>query len=356
MFQKAIVLGGGPAGLAIADELARRQIQTFVLIPEESSPDPGKTDSDPFFDLVAQFQPDFRNRYYGWLARLRMLISLAWSKVFPRRQVRSVEDLLVNQFGRLLYRQVLRPFARKVWGRPCESVLADGRDELSPVDLATVNQEELAHSIEQQGGKVIHHQNIYSIYSVPNEICSVHVRDAQTGELSLYPGDRFYSTLPIRSLIRAMNSRVPEEIRNIADRLCYRSIVKVTITRSQAGILLEKYSGKAGMVVVGDRVYILRSDVQVARVQFGEGRFFGSGNLVLEYCCTAHDRFWSLDDAAIRRLAIADIVILELAGAEDVMDIGICRIEDAILVHSDGYDRLEALKAYTRSFFNLELD
>jgi protoporphyrinogen oxidase len=355
MLQKAVILGGGSAGLAIADELARREVQTFVLVPEQGSPDNGGVGSDPFFDLVAQLQPGFRNRY-GWLTRLRMLISQVWAKLFPCRQVRSVEDLLVNRFGRLLYRQALRPFARKVWGKPCESVLADGQEKLQVADPATVDQEELAHLIEQQGGKVMHHQTIYSIYSVPHEICSVHVRDTQTGELSLYPGDRFYSTLPIRSLIRALNAWVPEEIRTIADRLYYRSIVKVTITRSRAGIPFHKYAGKTGMVVVGDRIYILRSDVQVARVQFGEGKVLGSGSLVLEYCCTARDQFWLQDDLAIRRLAIADMVLLELTGAEDVMEIKVSRIEDSILVHSDGYNRLEALKAYTRSFQNLELD
>lgn len=355
MFQKAIILGGGPAGLAIADELARRQVQTFILVPEQGSPDIGEACSDPFFDLVGQLQPDFRNRY-GWLTRLRMWIDMAWSKLFPHRQVRSVEDLLVNRFGRLLYRHALRPFARKVWGKPCESVLADGQENLSVTHSTTVKPEELAQLIEEKGGKVLHHQTIYSIYSVPNEICSVHVRDAQTGELLLYPADRFYSTLPIRSLIRAMNSRVPEEIRIIADRLYYRSIVKVIITHSQAGVPLHKYSKKAGMLVAGDRIYILRSDVQVARVQFGAGKVLGSGNLVMEYCCTARDQLWSQDDPAIRRLAIADMVLMELAAAEDVLDIGVCRIEDAILVHSDGYDRLETLKAYARSFFNLELE
>jgi protoporphyrinogen oxidase len=353
--QKAIILGGGPAGLAIADELTRQQIQTFILVPEQDSPEFGEACSDPFFDLVAQFEPNFRNQY-GWVTRLRMWISQAWVKFFPRHPVRSVEDKLVNRLGRVLYRHTLRPFARKVWGKPCESVLVDDQAEFSASNAAASRPEELTQSIEQQGGKVLRHQNIYSIYSVSNEICSVHVRDTQTGELSLYPADRFYSTLPIRILIRAMSSRVPDEIRTIADRLYYRSVIKVMITRSQAGIPLQKYAKRAGMVVFGERLYILRTDVQVARVQFGERKALGSGSLILEYCCTAHDQLWAQDDSAIRRLAIADMVLLELGAAEDILGIKVCRNEDAILVHSDGYDRLEALRAYTRSFQNLELN
>jgi hypothetical protein len=69
----------------------------------------------------------------------------------------------------------------------------------------------IIHSINARGGQVLHHQCIYSIYAVRDAICSVHVRDASTGELSLFTGDLFYTTLPAGTLVKTLQAPVPPE-------------------------------------------------------------------------------------------------------------------------------------------------
>jgi len=69
----------------------------------------------------------------------------------------------------------------------------------------------IIHSITARGGQVLHHQCIYSIYAVRDAICSVHVRDATTGELSLFTGDLFYTTLPAGTLVKTLQAPVPRE-------------------------------------------------------------------------------------------------------------------------------------------------
>jgi hypothetical protein len=69
----------------------------------------------------------------------------------------------------------------------------------------------IVHSINARGGLVLHHQCIYSIYAVRDAICSVHVRDASTGELSLFTGDLFYTTLPAGTLVKTLQAPVPLE-------------------------------------------------------------------------------------------------------------------------------------------------
>lgn len=60
--------------------------------------------------------------------------------------------------------------------------------------------EQLAHQIEEGGGKIYLHQLVYTTYSVDQEICSVHAIDSHTGELNLFSGDYFFSTLPVTEL------------------------------------------------------------------------------------------------------------------------------------------------------------
>jgi len=60
--------------------------------------------------------------------------------------------------------------------------------------------EQLAYQIEEKGGTIYLHQQVYTTYSVDQEVCSIHAIDAHTGELNLFPGDYFFSTLPLSAL------------------------------------------------------------------------------------------------------------------------------------------------------------
>jgi hypothetical protein len=60
--------------------------------------------------------------------------------------------------------------------------------------------DQLAHQIEEKGGKIHLHQLVYSTYSVKHEVCAIHAIDSRTGELNLFSGDYFFSTLPLTDL------------------------------------------------------------------------------------------------------------------------------------------------------------
>ncbi len=59
---------------------------------------------------------------------------------------------------------------------------------------------ELAHEIEEAGGRIFLHQLVYSTYAVGREVCAIHTINSCTGELTLFPGDYFFSTLPVGEL------------------------------------------------------------------------------------------------------------------------------------------------------------
>ena len=55
----------------------------------------------------------------------RMLGSYAWARAFPRRPEVSLEDFLLNRFGRELYETFFKHYTEKVWGVPCTKISAE---------------------------------------------------------------------------------------------------------------------------------------------------------------------------------------------------------------------------------------
>jgi len=55
----------------------------------------------------------------------RMLASYGWARAFPRRPETSLEDFLLNRFGRELYETFFQHYTEKVWGVKCTAISAD---------------------------------------------------------------------------------------------------------------------------------------------------------------------------------------------------------------------------------------
>jgi hypothetical protein len=196
MPKKAIILGAGPAGLAIANELLQHtDFQPILLEPAKEPGDVAATDIDPSLHYLTSLHPKLRQGF-GWLRRIRIYLSQLWAWLFPRLE-RNLEDYIINRFGGELYRHFFKDYAEKVWGVPCHSILAGWEPEGHKADVSNAYTDNIIQQIEERGGKILHHQCIYAIYAVQHSICSVHVIDSLTGELSLYTADYFYSTIPI---------------------------------------------------------------------------------------------------------------------------------------------------------------
>jgi protoporphyrinogen oxidase len=52
--------------------------------------------------------------------------SYARARVAPRSPEVSLEDFLINRFGRELYMTFFRDYTEKVWGVPCSEIAASG--------------------------------------------------------------------------------------------------------------------------------------------------------------------------------------------------------------------------------------
>jgi hypothetical protein len=73
-----------------------------------------------FFDYPIKLTADTL-RKLGLLRTLKIGISYLRARLFPRKVEKSLEDFLINRFGRQLYLTFFKSYTEKVWGVPCEA-------------------------------------------------------------------------------------------------------------------------------------------------------------------------------------------------------------------------------------------
>ncbi len=164
---KAVIIGGGPAGLSAADALAERNLASLLLEKDRQVGGLCKTvehrgfrcdiGGHRFFTKNQEIQrtwektlgPEFLTRsrlsriYYrgkffhyplrvanalsglGPLQSMRIVSSYFKSRLFPVSPELSFEDWVSNRFGKVLYNIFFRTYTEKVWGIPCSVLSAD---------------------------------------------------------------------------------------------------------------------------------------------------------------------------------------------------------------------------------------
>ncbi|MDO6430716.1 NAD(P)/FAD-dependent oxidoreductase [Flavitalea sp. BT771] len=338
-------------------------------------------------------------RTLGLVRTIKIMFSFLWVRLFPRKPEKSLEDFIINKFGRQLYLLFFKDYTEKVWGVPCHQISAEwGAQRIKGVSLSKaiaqavknlakkkgsdlgqkgtetslIEQflypkkgpgslwEEVARQVQEMGGKVYLNQDVTQICQVEGAIEAVTTTDSATGEVRTWEGDYFFSTMPVQELIADLDGRVPEEVREIAAGLQYRDFINV-------GILLKRLSARNKQGVYeklelkDNWIYIQERDVKVGRLMiynnWGDGMIKDPNTtwIGMEYFCNKTDDFWALDDEAIKQLAIRELEKMELARVDDVLDITVKRMEKTYPAYFGTYDRFDKVRAFTDQFANLFL-
>ena len=61
----------------------------------------------------------------GLVRTTRIGLSYIWSRLFPVKKERSLEDFFINRFGGELYRTFFKDYTEKVWGVKCDKIEAE---------------------------------------------------------------------------------------------------------------------------------------------------------------------------------------------------------------------------------------
>ena len=320
--------------------------------------------------------------------------SYAWATLFPRRPERSLEDFFVNRFGRRLYLQFFKEYTEKVWGTPCDQISAEwGAQRVKSLSIATallhavlgpfrrrglggaqqtslierflypkygpgLMWEVTAEKLRERGARLIFDAPATQIEHAGGRVSAVRVRRADGAE-QRFEADSFISTMPVRDLVLGMAPAAPQAPREIASGLEYRDFITVGLLYRR---LMRNPGGSGPLNLVPDNwIYIQESGVKVGRLQVFNN---WSPYLVrdpetvwigMEYFCREGDELWSMPDADLQRLGVAEMRRLNLADAADHLDGVVIRMPKAYPGYYGSYARFDELREYLDAFSNLFL-
>jgi protoporphyrinogen oxidase len=347
-----------------------------------------------FFDYPIRLTSD-TIRKMGLLCTFRAGLSYLRTRLLPQQQERSLEDFIINRFGRQLYLTFFKSYTEKVWGVPCHEISAEwGAQRIKGLSLTVVCVhflhkcfarekagniaqkktetsliekflypkfgpgqlwEYAADCVLQSGGEIHLGIRIDCIHVGEGKIVSVEGVN-ETGARESFAGDFFFSTMPVRDLIRALDAKVPAEVSKVSEGLMYRDFITV-------GLLAKRLSvtEKDGSQLKDNWIYIQEPDVQIGRLQIFNN---WSPWLVsrpdkvwigLEYFCNETDALWKLNDDEMARLAINEVAKIGILKTEEVEDTHVVRVPKTYPAYFGTYDRFDVIRDYTDRFENLFL-
>ena len=354
-----------------------------------------------FFDYPLSLSASTLRRL-GISRTIRILFGYMKAQVAQRKPEKTLEDFLINRFGMELYLTFFKSYTEKVWGVPCDQISAAwgaqrikglslktaavhfikklfSRDSQSNSDIRQKDSEtslierflypkygpgqlweRVAEMIEDAGGEIRKGWRVSSLHVNTgtdgiDRISSVEAVDPSGKRLEI-KGDYFFSTMPIRDLLRAMDIEVPKEIRAISDGLVYRDFITV-------GLLVDKLliTEVNGSPIKDTWIYIQEPDVLVGRMQIFNN---WSPYLVhdqskmwigLEYFCYDTDSLWKLADTELKEFAIKEVAKIGILKAEDVRDACVFRVPKTYPAYFGTYERFDEIVRYANRFENLFL-
>jgi len=403
-------LQGAPGGKACALQLNYQNGQRWLAMPADG-PDPERVD-DVMLVRPRTSRILFRGQLFdyplslslgtlrklGLITTARVGTSYLRARALPIRPERTLEEFFINRFGHELYATFFRDYTEKVWGVPCNQISAEwGAQRIKGLSLSAA----LAHALRsllpkrldlarKQTETSLIEQFLYPKYG-PGQMWEKAARmlTAAGGELHLqtrivglrHEGGRiravtavhadgrrqeidcdyFFSTMPIRELLRSLDPGPPATVGDVSDGLVYRDFGTV-------GVLLKRLklggnsTGRTLAAAMPDNwIYVQEPGVKVGRLQFFNN---WSPYLVadpdtvwlgMEFFCSEGDGLWSMPDDRLADFAVSELAVIGIADADAVLDRVVVRVPKTYPAYFGSYDCFETIRRYADGFSNLYL-
>jgi protoporphyrinogen oxidase len=214
--------------------------------------------------------------------------------------------------------------------------------------------ETVADEVRRMGGTILEGHTVTALVRDGNRITAARARNHATGETATFEGDYFFSTMPVRDLIRALDPPADPAVVEIADGLVYRDFIIV-------GLLLRtlKLRERDNAPIKDNWIYVQEPDVLVGRVQIFNN---WSPYLVaracdvwigLEYFCNENDALWKKADTELIALAKEEMARIGMIDAGEVLDATVVRMEKTYPAYFGSYDRFGEIRRFVDGFENL---
>ena len=375
------------------------------LSTKSNAPDPSKTDRvmlkrprlsrifylKTFFDYPVSLNT---LKALGLWRMLKIGCSYLKAAVFPIHPEKSLEDFMINRFGRELYLTFFKDYTEKLWGIECSKISAEwGAQRIKGISVLKVIKQMIlncegkqkktietsfiesfyypkfgpgylwktvAEEVQKVNGKIVLGEKVVKIIREKDIIKCVVTVD-RNGNQKNYEGDIFISTMPVKDLITGLDA-VPKNIQKIAKGLMYRNFRVV-------GILLDKLSLKnttsiktINNIVPDTWIYVQESGVKLGRIQIFNNwspymvdDFEHKVWIGLEYFCNEDEPIWLDDDKNFIDFAIDEACKIGIFEKKDVLDAYSRRVPKAYPAYFGTYHQFDKIRDYVLRFKNLYL-
>jgi len=334
----------------------------------------------------------------GLRRTVRIAASYLRSALLPFRKEVTLEDFLINRFGRELYRTFFKSYTEKVWGVPCDRISAKwGAQRIKGLSVWTsfthalqkalanrhgsigqkgtqtslIEQflypkfgpgqmwEEVARRVREMGGEI--HTGYRAVRLITDgwTVKALEATNCETGETVSFEGDYFFSTAPVQELVRAFDVPPPPNVMEVSDGLVYRDFIIVgLLVRS-----LKIHDGTPpGDKLISDNwIYIQEPDVLLGRLQiFNNWSPFLVADpshvwLGLEYCCNESDDIWNYSAERMTALAKEELTRIGFIDAGEVLDSTVLKMEKTYPAYFGTYGRFAEIRDHVDRYLNLYL-
>jgi protoporphyrinogen oxidase len=333
-------------------------------------------------------------RNLGVVRTLKAGLSYMASAMRPIHPEQTLEDFLINRFGRHLYQTFFKSYTEKVWGVPCDQISAEwGAQRIKGLSLRKalahhfkklVNKrstglgqkdtetsliekflypklgpgqlwEEVAAKVRDGGGEILTGWTVCGIHTSGERVTGVTARN-HADERQFFPAQYVFSTMPVKELLQAFDAPPPAEVSEVGDGLMYRDFITV-------GLLLKRLKiREAGEPLLKDNwIYIQEPDVLVGRMQiFNNWSPYMVSDpetvwIGLEYFCNDTDPLWHKSDGDMIALALEEVEKMGIVASADCLDATVIRMEKTYPAYFGTYDRFPVIREFVDRYSNLFL-
>jgi len=295
----------------------------------------------------------------GILEAVKCVLSYVWARIRPPKDQTTFEGWVSARFGWRLYRIFFKTYTEKLWGRPATELQSDWaaqRIKNLSLSSAVINAifparnkskdittlidefqyprlgpgmmwEKCAADVAAGGGEILLETKVRTVHREPGR-GAVAVTSVVTGGYGEGAGappasradlgattrtacDALVSTMPLSSLVLALDPPAPEHVQAAARDLKYRDYLTVALVVPQSAGFPDNW------------IYIHSPEVKVGRIQnYGSWSPYlvkdGRTCLGLEYFVFAGDETWSLPDDELIELATKELARLGLVEVDQV--------------------------------------
>ena len=182
---------------------------------------------------------------------------------------------------------------------------------------------------------------------------AVEAVDPRSGQTTVYRGDWFFSTMPVKELVRALDAEVPAEVRQVSEGLIYRDFITVGLLLKELKVREDSPQGQ--QLIRDNWIYIQEPDVLVGRLQiFNNWSPYMVADpskvwVGLEYFCYESDDLWKMSDQELIELGGREMEKIGIIERSAVLDATVIRMPKTYPAYFGTYDRFDEVRRLRRS-------